>query len=347
MKLGKLSNLPVQLRKELAPIFIVAGDEPLQIEEVCDTIRAAAREQGYTERIVHHADRNFVWQEILAEANSLSLFASKQLIEVRVAFDKIGDGKKVLQEYAEHPPPDTILMLITSRITKKYESTKWFSALERNGLYVQIWPIESHQMGGWIGQRLQRNGMRAEADAITLLADLLEGNLLAAAQAIEQLKLVAGTDKPVTVEMVQNVVADSARYDVFGLTDAVLAGDIRHSLRIYNGLMAEGTEPTIILWALAKELRLCNHLANGIRQGSTLEMMLNQVASIHKQVPFLLQKKRGSYKRFLDRHRERDIREMVAHAALIDRALKGAEPTLNSADELRGLTMRMAGLKPH
>ena len=166
-------------------------------------------------------------------------------------------------------------------------------------------------------------------------------------QAIEQLKLVAGTDKPVTVEMVQNVVADSARYDVFGLTDAVLAGDIRHSLRIYNGLMAEGTEPTIILWALAKELRLCNHLANGIRQGSTLEMMLNQVASTHKQVPFLLQKKRGSYKRFLDRHRERDIREMVAHAALIDRALKGAEPTLNSADELRGLTMRMAGLKPH
>ena len=343
MKLRNAKDLSNQLRKGLTPAYIIAGDEPLQIEEACDAIRTEAREQGYTDRIVHHVDNNFSWQEILNEANSLSLFASRQLIEVRVAFDKIGDGKKVLQEYAESIPPDTILMLITSRITKKHESAKWFAALERHSTYLQIWPIEPHQMVGWITQRLKRNKLHAEPDAITLLADLLEGNLLAAAQTIEQLSLVADK-QAITVETVQHVVADNARYDVFGLTDAVIAGDIRHSLRIYNGLMAEGVEPTILLWALTKELRLCNHIASGVRQGMSVDAMINQIASAHKQVPFLLQKKKSGYQKFIHHHGERNIREMIAKAAVIDRALKGAEPTLNANDELLGLTMRMAGL---
>ncbi|CAM3449505.1 DNA polymerase III subunit delta [Parendozoicomonas haliclonae] len=343
MKLRHLNDLPNQLRKELAPVYIIAGDEPLQVEEACDSVRSTAREQGYTDRIVHHVDAHFPWQEILAEANSLSLFASRQIIEIRVPFDKIGDGKKVLQEYAENLPPDTLLLLITSRISKKQESVKWFSALEQRGVYVQVWPVEPHQMAGWIGQRLKRNGLRAEPEAITLLADLLEGNLLAAAQAVEQLKLVADQNA-ITLETVRNVVADNARYDVFGLADAVLAGDVRHSLRIYNGLIAEGTEPTIMLWALARELRLVNHMASGMRQGSGIDQVIDQVSSAHKQVPFLLKKKKGSYQGFIHRHGERAIREMITKAATIDRILKGAEPTMSANDELLALAMRMAGL---
>ncbi len=343
MKLRHLNDLSNQLRKELAPVYIVAGDEPLQIEEACDSIRAAAREQGFTDRTVHHIDSaNYPWQDILAAANSLSLFASRQIIEIRVPFDKIGEGKKVLLAYADHLPQDTILLLITSRITKKQESIKWFSRLEKRGVYAQVWPIEPHQMPGWISQRLRRNGLNAEADAITLLADLLEGNLLAAAQAVEQLKLTTGDI--ITLDTVRNVVADNARYDVFGLADAVLAGDVRHSLRIYNGLATEGTEPTILLWALARELRLANHMASGLRQGSSIDTVIDQVAGAHRQVPFLLKKKKGSYQGFVRRHGERGIREMIARAALIDRILKGAEPQLSAGDELLELTMRMAGM---
>ena len=225
----RFEQLPGQLRKGMAPVYIIAGDEPLQIEEACDTIRAAAKENDFTDRIVHHVEPNFSWQEILSQANSLSLFATRQLIELRVAFDKIGDGKKVLEEYAKNLPPDTILLIITTRISKKQEKTKWFAAMEKHGCFVQVWPVEPHQMPGWIAHRLKKAGLKAEQEAITLLADLLEGNLLAAAQEIERLKLLADTEV-ITVETVQNVVSDNARYDVFGLADAVLAGDIRHSL---------------------------------------------------------------------------------------------------------------------
>ena len=342
MKL-RLDQLQSQLRKDLAPVYIVSGDEPLQIEEACDGIRATARKNGFTDRIVHHIEPGFAWQEILAEANSLSLFASRQLIELRVPFDKIGDGKKILQEYAEHLPQDTMLLIITTRITKKQEKAKWFSALEQKGVYVQVWPVEPHQMPGWISQRLKRNGLNAEPEAVTLLADLLEGNLLAAAQTVEQLKLLSG-DQVITIDTVRNVVADNARYDVFGLADAVLAGDIRHSLRIYNGLLAEGTEPTIILWSLSRELRLANHMASGLRQGMGIDAAVEQVARPHKQVPFLLKKKKNSYQSFIRRHGERGIRDMISKAAKIDRVLKGAEPELNAGDEMLGLTMRMAGM---
>ncbi len=342
MKL-RLDQLQGQLRKGLSPVYIVAGDEPLQVEEACDTIRKTARDAGYTDRVVHHIEPNFNWQEILEEANSLSLFSSQQLIEIRVAFDKMGDGKKILQEYAAHLPPDTVLLLITTRITKKQESLKWFSALEKAGTYVQVWPVEPHQLPGWISNRLKRAGLNAQPDAVALLADLLEGNLLAAAQEIERLKLMA-SDQSITVETVRSVVADNARYDVFGLADAVLAGDARHSLRIYNGLMAEGAEPTVMLWSLSRELRLANHMASCLRQGMGIDAVIDQVARPHKQVPFLLKKKKGSYMGFIRRHGERSIREMIDHAALIDRTLKGAEPERNAGDEMLALAMRMAGL---
>ncbi|WP_281645156.1 DNA polymerase III subunit delta [Parendozoicomonas sp. Alg238-R29] len=338
----RIDQLQGQLRKNLAPVYIVSGDEPLQIEEACDTIRRAARDNGYTDRIVHHVDPGFSWQDIMVEANSLSLFASKQLIELRVAFDKIGDGKKVLQEYAERLPPDTMLLLITTRITKKQEKVKWFTALEQQSVYTQIWPVEPHQLPGWISQRLKRAGLNAEPEAVTLLADLLEGNLLAAAQEIEKLKLLS--DQVITVDTVRNVVADNARYDVFGLADAVLAGDVRHSLRIFHGLLAEGTEPTIMLWSLSRELRLANHMASGLRQGMGLDAIIEQVARPHKQVPFLLKKKKNNYMSFIRRHGEKAIRDMIERAALIDRTLKGVESNYNTNDELLGLTMRMAGM---
>lgn len=339
----RLDQLQGQLRKNLAPVYIISGDEPLQIEEACDSIRKAARDNGYTDRIVHHVDPGFNWGDVMAEANSLSLFATKQLIELRVAFDKVGDGKKLLQEYAEHIPPDTLLLIITTRITKKQEKTKWFAALEQKGVYVQVWPVEPHQLPGWISQRLKRAGLNAEPEAITLLADLLEGNLLAAAQEVERLKLLA-SDQVITVDTVRNVVADNARYDVFGLADAVLAGDVRHSLRIFNGLIAEGTEPTIMLWSLSRELRLANHMASGLRQGMALDAVIEQAARSHKQVPFLLKKKKNNYMGFIRRHGERAIREMIDRAALIDRTLKGVEQNHSTQDELLGLTMRMAGM---
>jgi len=268
---------PAQLNKHLqgalAPVYVVSGDDPLLCQEAADAIRNAARQQGFDERQVFSADANFDWGTLLQAGASLSLFAQRRLLELRLPSGKPGDkGAAALMEYCARPAEDTVLLVSLPKLDGSAQKTKWGKALIEGAhcQFIQIWPVDVHQLPQWINQRLQQAGLSAQRDAVDLIAARVEGNLLAAAQEIEKLKLLADGNQ-ITVETVQAAVADSARFDVFGLVDAILNGEAAHALRMLEGLRGEGVEPPVILWALARELRQLAGLAQQFSQGVPLD----------------------------------------------------------------------------
>ncbi len=329
-------QLGAALAKGLAPIYLISGDEPLLVQEACDAIRAAARQAGFSERDLYHADAGFDWTQVLSAANSLSLFSEQKLIEVRLPSAKPGDkGSKVLVEYAEAPAPDNLLLLVTGKLDKSAQRAKWFKALEQSGVHLTIWPLPPAQLPRWIGQRLEAAGLKAESGAIDLLASRVEGNLLAAAQEIEKLKLLA-PDQLVSTELMASVVADSARYDIFGLTDKALLGDARGADKTLQGLRAEGTEPLTLLWALTREIRQLIQLSQALSQGQAFDRAAQSLSIWDKRKPLV--------QSAIRRLKPAQMQQLLRKANGIDKAIKGmrnAEPW----DELLDLTLNMAGVQ--
>jgi DNA polymerase-3 subunit delta len=243
------------LERGLAPVWLVAGDQPLLTGEAADAVRARARRDGYADREVFNVGRWFEWGDLLASCRTLSLFAERRIIELRMAAPRPGkEGNELLAKLAADPPPDTILLVTSDRVEGEVYSTAWFKAFEKHGVVVQSWPIEIASLPQWITARAARHGLALDPGAARLLADQVEGNLLAAHQEIEKLALLhaGGT---LSEEDVQAAVANSARYDVFQLGEAALAGDAARSLRILAGLRSEGAGLPLVLWALSRELR--------------------------------------------------------------------------------------------
>lgn len=329
-------QLSAALTKQLAPIYLVSGDEPLLIQEACDAIRAAARKQGFGERELYHADNSFDWGQVLSAANSLSLFAEKKIIELRLPSGKPGDkGGKVLQEYARSPSPDNLFLLVTEKLDGAAQKSKWFKAIEDAGTHIQVWPIVAGNLPRWIGQRLQQAGLQADSDAIALLASRIEGNLLAAAQEIEKLKLIAEGGY-ISYELMASAVADSARYDVFGLADKALQGDARAAVKTLQGLKTEGTEPITILWAITRDIRTLIQIAQSVAQGKQFEAAAKQCGVWDKRQPLV--------RAALNRLRPAQLQQLLRKANGIDRAIKGmrnAEPW----DELLDLLLNIAGVQ--
>lgn len=328
-------QLGAALSKSLAPIYLVSGDEPLLIQEACDAIRRAARQSGFSERELYHCDTGFDWGQVLTAANSLSLFAEQKIIELRIANGKPGDkGGKVLQEYAASPAPDNLLLIVTGKLDSAAQKSKWFKAIEDAGMHIQVWPITPAQLPRWIGQRLQQAGLKADGNAIDLLASRIEGNLLAASQEIEKLALLAH-DNIVSYELMASVVADSARYDVFGLTDKALHGDARGAVKTLHGLKTEGTEPINILWALTRDIRSLVQISQAQAQGKPFEAAARQAGIWDKRQPLI--------QTALRRLKPAQVQQLLRKANGIDKAIKGmrnAEPW----DELLDLTLNLAGV---
>lgn len=248
-------QLPRALEKALAPAWLVVGDEPLLVGEAADAIRARARTLGYTGRDLFFVERNFDWSELLASSQSMSLFAERRIIEVKMPSSRPGkEGGAVLAQLVTDPAPDTLLLVVTGRPERDTWSTAWFKAFEKKGVVVRTAPVEIGQLPQWIVARAGRHGLAIDPEGARLLAERVEGNLLAAYQEIEKLSLLhsGGT---LNAEHVAAAVANSARYDVFQLGEAALDGDAPRSLRILEGLRAEGAEPALVLWALCRELR--------------------------------------------------------------------------------------------
>lgn len=329
-------QLAAHLAKPLLPIYLVSGDEPLQLNEATDALRAAARAQGYSEREVLQVEAGFDWGALAAAGSNLSLFAERRLIELRMPSGKPGDaGSKALCAYAAAATPDNLLLISCGKLDKQQQKSKWFTALESAGAVIQIWPVEPSALPGWIRQRLQGRGLQPTAEAAQLLAERVEGNLLAAAQEVEKLALLYGGGG-LDAEQVRSAVADSARYDVFELADTALAGDGARCARVLEGLRGEGDDPVLILWALVREVRALAQVAAGQAAGTPLETLFQQ----HK----VWDKRKPLYQAALKRHNLRRWRALLRRAARLDRICKGAEPG-NPWDELLQFSLLMAGVR--
>ena len=247
-------QLPAALARGLAGVYLVSGDEPLLVGEAADAIRAAARAAGYADRSVFFIDRGFAWDELRYASQSLSLFAERRLFELRMPSGKPDKGAQQLAELAERPPPDVVCLVVTDKLDKKAGEAPWVRAIEKQGVWVPIWPVETAALPAWLRARARQLRVEIEPAAAQLIVDRVEGNLLAAKQELEKLSLLAD-GKPISADLVLRSVGDSARYDVFQLAESAAAGDAARALRVLLGLKSEGAEPTLILWALVREVR--------------------------------------------------------------------------------------------
>ncbi|WP_024647661.1 DNA polymerase III subunit delta [Pseudomonas syringae] len=318
MKLAP-AQLGKHLQGTLAPIYVVSGDDPLLCQEAADAIRTAARQQGFDERQVFSADASFDWGTLLQAGASMSLFAERRLLELRLPSGKPGDkGAAALMEYCARPAEDTLLLISLPKLDGSAQKTKWGKALIDGAQtqFVQIWPVDIGQLPQWIRQRLSQAGLAATQDAVELIAARVEGNLLAAAQEIEKLKLMA-EEGQITVETVQAAVADSARFDVFGLTDAVLNGEAAHALRMLEGLRGEGVETPVILWALTRELRALANMSQQFSQGVPLDKIFSSAR------PPIWDKRKPLMSKALQRHSAKRWSQLLMDAQRIDAQIKG------------------------
>jgi DNA polymerase-3 subunit delta len=235
-------------------MYLVSGDEPLLVGEAADAIRAAARAAGFLDRQVFFIDRSFSWDELRQASQSLSLFAEKRLFELRMPTGKPDKGGAILAELAAHSVPDLLYLVITDKLDKKSIDSPWVQAVEKQGSWIPVMPVEAAALPSWLRGRAKSLRVELEPDAAQLIVDRVEGNLLAAQQELEKLALLSN-GAPVGAELVLRSVGDSARYDVFQLAEAAAAGDSIRAMRVLLGLKSEGIEPTLILWALVRELR--------------------------------------------------------------------------------------------
>ena len=282
-------RLHEHLAKGLAAAYLVSGDEPLQLGECCDLIRQTARQAGHTTREVLEAGAGFDWHQLAAEASAFSLFAEKKVIDLRIPGGKPGtDGSRALSAYCDDPPPDTLLLLTLPRLDRQQQNSKWFKALDRLGVVVQVWPIEPARLPRWIEQRLTQAGIRPSREAVRLLADRVEGNLLAARQEIDKLLLLHGQG-PLDAEQLASAVADSARYDVFELVDTTLRGDASRIIHILDGLRSEGIAPPVVLWALHREINKLAGISADVAKGLSAEHAIDRAGVFSKRTAMVRQ----------------------------------------------------------
>jgi DNA polymerase III subunit delta len=306
-----LSALHKQLTTgELKPVYLIAGEEHLLVLEAADALRTRARSLGYVERDVLDADASYDWNALTMSSSAMSLFASRKLIDLRLPTGKPGkDGAVALIEYCENPSPDNVLLITCTQWSKAHE-TAWVAAVEKIGVFVPVWPLKPAELPGWIGERMAARGLKPDRAAIDALAERVEGNSLAAAQEIDKLVLLHGS-APLDAATLEELVADSARYDVFKLVDAALAGDTERALRILSGLHAEGEQVPALLGWLLNQLQLLARLAAAS----------NPAAAFRSER--IWPAREGLYKKVLARADRAHWEACLVQAARIDRISKG------------------------
>jgi DNA polymerase-3 subunit delta len=328
-------QLTSRLRGELAPVYFISGDEPLRVMEAADAVRTRARAAGFDERELLTVSAGFDWNSLAAAAGNLSLFAARRVIDLRLPGGKPGDaGAKALRAYAEAPPEDTLLLITAGKLEASARKSRWVEALDKAGVVVFVWPLDGRQLPAWVRARMQQRGLEATPEAAALLAERVEGNLLACVQEIEKLYLLQGAGR-IDVRDIASAVADSARFDVYDLVDTALAGDGVRSVRILNGLQGEGVVPAVVLWALVRDLRQLAAMAQLLAGGQALGSVLSRFR--------VWQSRTTVFSRALQRLPGVACNRLLRHCALIDRVIKG-QAAGNAWDELLQLTLCLAGV---
>jgi DNA polymerase-3 subunit delta len=320
----RIDGLDAHLGKTLAPLYVIVSDEHLLALESADKIRRAARERGYTEREVMTVERGFRWSALAAASQSQSLFGDRKLIELRIPGGKPGkDGGQALQAYAGMLTPDNITLITLPELDWATKKAAWVSTLQNAGVYIEIGRIDRAQLPGWIGARLAAQGQSAERDSLNFIAERVEGNLLAAHQELQKLALLYPQGR-LSFEQVHDAVLNVARYDVFKLNEAMLAGDCARLVRMLEGLQGEGEALPLVLWAMAEEIRTLIRLQSGLADGKPLATVLKE------------NRIWGPRERLADAALRRLplalLKDALREAAQIDRMVKGLKPRGFSGD---------------
>ncbi|HPF25977.1 MAG TPA: DNA polymerase III subunit delta [Steroidobacteraceae bacterium] len=326
MKLNA-DNLCASLEQGLRPAYLLSGDEPLLVSEAADAIRTAARAQGFEERDVYFIERASDWSDVLAGANNLSLFGARKLLELRLPSAKPGvAGSKAIVQLLEQQDRDTVVLMLTGKLDRDTQNSAWVRAFATRGAWLPLWPVDAARLPAWLGTRARRAGLDLSREALAFIAERCEGNLLAAQQELDKLRLLVPTGH-IGLAAVQAAVADSARYDVYQLGEAALAGDVARALRILAGLRGEGVEPTLALWSLAREIR---NLWNAVQPQAPSQRAWQRSSAA------LEQGKRRAHKLPYPLLAER--------AARTDRMIKGLMPG-DAWDEMALLISELAGIR--
>jgi DNA polymerase-3 subunit delta len=308
-----LSQLNADLSKRIASVYLISGDEPLQLGEAADSIRRAAKKADFFNREILTAEAHFDWKQLSFAANSASIFADKKILDLRVPSGKFGtEGSKALLEYCEHLSPDNLLLISTAKLDSTALKSKWFQAIDSVGVVVQIVPLEGQELIQWLQQRLLKRGLQLELESVKLIAARIEGNLLAAAQEIEKLYVLYGAGRLSTV-MVEDAVADSSRFDVFKLSEAILAGRVNRAIRILHALKEEGVASILVLWALSREARALMELKTAS----------NKEAIFKKH--FIWDKRKQAMTEALKRLKLSELQQIFILTAKADRQIKGQQ----------------------
>lgn len=308
---ARLSDLSRLLAaSELKPVWLFAGAEHLLVMEAADRLRARARELGYLEREIHDVDARFDWDDLARSGASMSLFASRRIIELRMPTGKPGkEGSAAISAWCADPPPDTLLLISAEEWSKSHEGA-WYGAVDKCGVALPVWPIKREEMPGWIASRMKSRGLDATADAVELLAERVEGNLLAAAQEIDKLVLLAAGRK-LDAATLEASVAEDARFGVFRLSDAAIAGETERALRMVEGLRAEGAEAIPLMGWLLNQLRVLHRLASAPNLAQAF------------QAERIWDAKQPLFKRALKAGDAMHWQRCIAHLGHIDRITKG------------------------
>jgi DNA polymerase-3 subunit delta len=317
------AQLPQHLQRALRPLYTLHGDEPLLVQEAADAIRATARAQGYTERSVHTvAGAHFDWSAVLAAGGSLSLFADKQIVEIRVPSGKPGkEGSAALQQLAEGAAGNegTLTLVLLPRLDFATRKSAWFTALEGAGVAIELQPIERGALPQWIAQRLAQNGQRVLAGdegqrTLQFFADRVEGNLLAAHQEIQKLALLHPAGE-LHFDQVESAVLNVARYDVFKLSEAVLSGQAARVQRMLDGLQAEGEAEVLVHYTLAEDIRALKRVKDAMASGRPLPMALRENR--------IWGPRERAFERVLPRLDDRMLARLLRAAHVVDGICKG------------------------
>ena len=313
------SNLSRQLASSLPPFVLIFGEEPQQKLNAIELIRTHAMKQGFGDRQSLVADAQFEWNQLLDACQSMSLFADRQFIEFELPTGKPGkEGSKLLSDLAQSPNPDVLLLIHGGKIGKDVQNTKWFKSLDKQGIYVPCYPLEGQRLAGWVRDQMREISIVETPEVVSFFCDYFEGNLIAARQEMEKLKLLY-PDGNISKQQISSLVQEQSRFNVFQLAETLLQGDTKRAIKLLNRLESEGVEPTIINWALTREWQVLN----GLSVAMTNNMPTDKVFTEHR----IWKNKQSLYMNALRRFDNKSLAQLRDKLSIFDSALKQTQIT--------------------
>ena len=330
----KPEQLQNHLSNQPASLYFAFGSEILLVEQSLTTIKDAAKKLGFDERFRFDIDGNFSWDAIFNLISSPSLFADKRIIECRLTTGKIGvKGSKALSELTENLPDDIMLIISSGKLDIAQQKSKWFKALDKKGVIIQHWEVQSEQLVGWIVNHMSQLGLSSSNEVANAIAYCTEGNLLATMQEIQKLQ-IAYPDGNIDLNEYLSQIDQQSQYTVFGMIDAALKGDTDKVNKIFSSLVDDSTPPVILISSLYREIKNLVTMSIELKTNQTIDTIFSNHRVWQKRKPLIAIA--------LKKHSYQQLQKLLLKLGRIDRSLKGMD-NLNVYDELQAVVITLSG----